>query len=376
VNKTTNENGDVKIIEIDLEDNKWYAYKFGMNTRFTRGEIVMSYKDKLRIVLSFILIFLMIFTIFTASMTSGNLDSHSATSSLVPPFSITDKRIGINSYIVTFNNPDNALINISIANYTTVHNFAINNTTSINLTIYANTIILAYWGNIEIGSLTLFYTSSVPTISVTSNSTENFVVIKVPQVNVFTVTISLKTTIIFSSILSLETTDIIYERYDSPTYINITTQNFTAASYEVLPPYIPQYSYKISVNPSINSNNTFSISYYVNMSSDLTLFSGNLFVFNKIINGSGVIYISRDLNATAVVLYHDNTTAFVAFLPLSLMQPEIENIYHNSTVYRNNTLIHFEKAVNVEYVALSFVAGIVVALLVAVVINKRRSKNE
>ena len=32
MNKTTNENGDVKIIEIDLEDNKWYAYKFGRST--------------------------------------------------------------------------------------------------------------------------------------------------------------------------------------------------------------------------------------------------------------------------------------------------------------------------------------------------------
>jgi len=329
---------------------------------------------KSKTVLSFILIFLMIFTTFAVSMTFGEVSLHRATLSLVPPFSITDKRIGINSYIVTFNNPDNALINISIANYTTVHNFGINNTTSINLTIYANTIILAYWGNIEIGSLTLFYTSSIPTISVTSNSTENFVVIKVPQVNVFTVTISLKSTIIFSSILSLQTTDIIYQRYDSPTYINITTQNFTAASYEVLPPYIPQYSYKISVNPSLNPNNTFSISYYVNMSSNLTLFSGDLIVFNKIINGSGIIYISRNLNVTAIVLYHDNATVFITFLPLSLIQPGIKNIYHNSTIYRNNTLIHVEKVVNFGYVALSFIMGVMITFAGMMVINKRRAK--
>jgi len=324
----------------------------------------MNEMCKLKILLIIIILFS---TIFLTSIPT-------ATSS-VPPFSITDKRIGINSYIITFNNPDDALINISIANYTTVHNFAINNTTSINLTIYANTIILAYWGNIEIGSLTLFYTSSVPTISVTSNSTENFVVIKVPQVNVFTVTISLKTTIIFSSILGLQTTNIIYERYNFPTYINITTQNFTAASCEVLPPYIPQYSYKILVNSSINPNNTFSISYYVNMSSNLTLLSGNLPVLNKVINGSGILYISRDLNATAVVLYHDNNTAFVAFLPLSLMQPEIKNIYHNSTIYRNNTLIHIEKVVNFGYIALSFIGGIMITF-VGMIINKKRVKNE
>jgi len=297
-----------------------------------------------------------------------------------PPFSITDKRVGINSYIITFNNPDNALINISIANYTSVHNFAINNTTSIYLTIYANTIILAYWGNIEIGSLTLFYTSSVPTITVTSNSTENFVVIKVPQVNVFTVTISLQSIIIFSSILSLQTTDIVYERYDSPTYINITTQNFTAASYEVLPPYIPQYSYKISVNPSINPNNTFSVSYYVNETSNLTLWSGNLSIFNKIINGSGILYISRKWNVTAITLYHDNATAFIAFLPLSLMQPKIENIYHNiyhnSTLYQNNTIFKVRYVVNMGYVVLAFLVGFVLAFITLNIIKIRRTKNE
>ena len=337
---------------------------------------MMNDEDKLRILITFALILLIISVVLLASIIRNDSAVPTAPLSSVPPFSITDKRIGINSYIVTFNNPDNALINISIANYTTVHNFGINNTTFINLTIYANTIILAYWGNIEIGSLTLFYTSSIPTISVTSNSTENFVVIKVPQVNVFTVTISLKSTIIFSSILSLQTTDIIYQRYDLPTYINITTQNFTAASYEVLPPYIPQYSYKISVNPSINPNNTFSISYYVNMSSNLTFFSGNLFVFNKIINGSGILYISRNLNVTAIVLYHDNATVFITFLPLSLIQPEIKNIYHNSTIYRNNTLIHIEKVVNFGYVALSFIVGVMITFAGMMVINKRRAKNE
>jgi len=337
---------------------------------------MMNDEDKLRILIIFVLILLIISIALLASIKHNDSNMPTVPLYSVPPFSIADKRIGINSYIVTFNNPDNALINISIANYTTVHNFAINNTTSINLTIYANTIILAYWGNIEIGSLTLFYTSSIPTISVTSNSTENFVVIKVPQVNVFTVTISLKSTIIFSSILSLQTTDIIYQRYDLPTYINITTQNFTAASYEVLPPYIPQYSYKISVNPSINPNNTFSISYYVNMSSNLTFFSGNLFVFNKIINGSGILYISRNLNVTAIVLYHDNATVFITFLPLSLIQPEIKNIYHNSTIYRNNTLIHVEKVVNFEYVALSFIVGVMITFAGMMVINKRRAKNE
>jgi len=337
----------------------------------------MNEEDKLKILIIFALIFLIISATLLVSAIHNDSGMPTAPLSSIPPFSITDKRIGINSYIVTFNNPDHALINISIANYTTVHNFAINNTTSINITIYANTIILAYWGNTEIDSLTLFYVSSIPTVTVTSNSTENFVVIKVPQVNVFTVTISLKSIIIFSSILSLQTTDIIYERYDSPTYINITTQNFTAASYEVLPPYIPQYSYDISINPSINTNNTFSISYYVNETSNLTLFSGNLIVFNKIINGSGVIYISKNLNATAVVLYHDNIPAFITFLPLSLIQPEIKNIYHNSTIYRNGTIIKVEKVVNFDYVGLGFIAGIVIAFVSMMVINKRRKvKNE
>jgi len=331
----------------------------------------MNYENKLKLSIILVLILLIVSAILVASIPSKDLGPPTATSPSIPPFSITDKRVGINSYIVTFNNPDNALINVSIANYTTVHNFSINNTTSISLTIYANTIILAYWGNIEIGSLTLFYTSSIPTISVTSNSTENFVVIRVPQINVFTVIISLKSTVIFSSILSLPTTDLVYERYNSPTYINITTQNYTAASYEVLPPYIPQYSYKMLVNPSINSNDTFSISYYVNMTSNLTLWSGNLLVFNKIINGSGILYISRDLNATAVILYHNNSTAFITFLPLSLLKPKIENVYHNATIIR------VEKVLNVEYVVLSFAIGIVVAFAGTMIINKRRRvKNE
>jgi len=331
----------------------------------------MNYKNKLKLVLLLVSIFLIVSATLVASiMIPNELNPPTAAPSSIPPFSITDKRIGINSYIVTFNDLDRALVNVSVANYTTVHNFSINNTTSITINISDNTIIIAYWGNIEIGSLTLFYTSSIPTISVTSNSTENFVVIKVPQVNVFTAIISLKSTIIFFSILSLPTTDLVYERYDSPTYINITTQNYTAASYEVLPPHIPEYSYKILVNPSLNSNNTYSISYYVNETSNLTLWSGNLFVYGRIINGSGILYISRNLNATAVVLYHDNSTAFITFLPLSLLKPKVENIYHNSTI------IQVEKVVNVGYVALSFIAGIAVAFAVAMIINKRRVKNE
>ena len=336
----------------------------------------MSYQGKLKLAVLLALIFLMVSASLAASIPSKGLNPPIEASSSIPPFSITDKRIGINSYIVTFNNPNNALINISIANYTSVHNFAINNTTSIYLTIYANTIILAYWGNIEIGSLTLFYTSSTPTITVTSNSTENFVVIKVPQVNVFTVTISLKSIIIFSSILSLQTTDIIYERYDLPTYINITTQNFTAASYEVLPPYIPQYSYKISVNLSINPNNTFSVSYYVNETSNLTLWSGNISVLNKIINGSGILYIPREWNVTAITLYHDNATAFIAFLPLSLMLPKIENIYHNSTLYQNNTIFKVRYVVNMGYVVVGFLAGFVLAFAIPYITKIRRTKNE
>jgi len=292
-----------------------------------------------------------------------------STAPIPPIFSITDQRTGINSYIVTFNNPDHALINVSIANYTTVHNFSINNTTSISLTIYANTIILAYWGNIEIGSLTLFYTSSIPTISVTSNSTENFVVIKVPQVNVFTVTISLKSTIIFSSILSLPTTDLVYERYDIVTYINVTTQNFTAASYEVLPPSVPQYEYNVSI--SLNNNSTYSIYYSTNMPSELLIYSGSSLIENETVNGSGAFYIPAQLNATSLILIHDNSTVLVKGFPPVPVHPVIRNIYHNSTI------VQVEKTVNVEYVALSFVVGIAVAFAIAMVMNKRRKvKNE
>jgi hypothetical protein len=298
-----------------------------------------------------------------------------STTSLPPIFSITDQRIGINSYIVTFNDPDNATINISVANSATAHNFAINRTVSQSYNLTSNLIFLAYWDNIEIGSLILDYTSSIPAISVTSTQSENYVSISVSQLNVYTATISYKSQIIFSTLLTSPTTSFVYQTYPSVSYINISEDNFTLVSKAVLPPHIPQYSYKILVNPSLNSNNTYSISYYVNETSNLTLWSGNLLVFNKIINGSGILYISRNLNATAVVLYHDNSTAFITFLPLGLIQPEIKNIYHNSTVYHNNTVIQVEKVVNVEYVALSFIAGIVV-VFAGIMIMKRRSKNE
>jgi len=299
-----------------------------------------------------------------------------STTPIPPIFSISDQRTGINSYLVTFNDPDNATVNISVSNSTTAHDFTINRTTSIQYNLTSNLIFLAYWDNIEIGSLILDYTSSIPTISVTSTQSENYVSISVSQLNVYTATISYKSQIIFSTLLTAPTTSFVYQTYPSVSYINISEDNFTLISKAVPPPHIPQYSYKILVNPSLNSNDTYSISYYVNMTSNLTLWSGNLLVFNKIINGSGILYISRDLNATAVVLYHDNSTAFITFLPLSLLQPEIKNIYHNSTIYRNNTVIQVEKIVNVGYIALSFVAGVMLALLVAVVINKRRSKNE
>jgi hypothetical protein len=292
-----------------------------------------------------------------------------STTSLPPIFSITDQRIGINSYIVTFNDPDNATVNISVSNSTTAHNFAINRTVFQSYNLTSNLIFLAYWDNIEIGSLILDYTSSIPTISITSTQSENYVSISVSQLNIYTATISYKSQIIFSTLLTAPTTSFVYQTYPFITYINISEDNFTLVSKAVPPPHIPEYSYKILVNPSLNPNDTFSISYYVNETSNLTLWSGNLFVFNKIINGSGILYISRNLNATAVVLYHDNSTAFITFLPLSLLKPKIENIYHNSTV------IQVEKVLNVEYVALSFIAGIVVAFAGAMIM-KRRSKNE
>jgi len=293
-----------------------------------------------------------------------------STTPIPPIFSITDQRTGINSYIVTFNDPDNASVNVSVSNSTTVHNFAINKTTSISYNLTSNLIFLAYWDNIEIGSLILDYTSSIPTISVTSTQTENYVSISVSQLNVYTAVIAYKSQIIFSSLLTSPTTSFVYQTYPSVSYINVSEDNFTLISKAIPPPHIPQYSYKILVNPILASNDTYSISYYVNMTSNLTFWSGDLFVYSKIINGSGILYISRDLNATAVVLYHDNSTAFVTFLPLSLLQPKIENIYHNSTI------IQVEKVVNVGYVALSFIAGIAVAFAIAMIINKRRVKNE
>jgi len=298
-----------------------------------------------------------------------------STTPILPIFSITDQRTGINAYIVTFNDPDNATVNISVSNSTTAHNFAINRTTSLSYNLTSNLIFLAYWDNIEIGSLILDYTSSIPIISVTSTQSENYVSISVSQLNVYTATISYKSQIIFSSLLTAPTTSFVYQTYPSVSYINISEDNFTLISKAVPPPHVPQYSYKILVNPSLNPNNTYSISYYVNMTSNLTLWSGNLFVFSRIINGSGILYISRNLNVTAVVLYHANSTVFITFLPFSLLQPEIRNIYHNSTVYRNSTVIQVEKIVNVGYVALSFIAGIAVALAIAMIM-KRRLKNE
>lgn len=335
----------------------------------------MSYESKLKLAVLLALLLLMVSAILAASIPSRDLVPPTAASSSIPPFSITDKRIGINSYIVTFNDPDNATVNISVANSTTAHNFVINKTTSISYNLTSNLIFLAYWNNIEIGSLILDYTSSIPIISVTSTQTENYVSISVSQLNVYTATISYKSQIIFSTLLTSPTTSFVYQTYSSTTYINISEDNFTLISKAVPPPHFLQYSYKILINPSLNSNNTYSISYYVNMTSNLTLWSGNLLVFNRIINGSGILYISRDLNATAVVLYHDNSTVFITFLPLNLLQPKIENIYHNSTIYRNNTVIQVEKIINVEYVVLSFSAGLVIALLTAAVM-KRRSKNE
>jgi len=336
----------------------------------------VSYEGKLKLAVLLALILLMVSAVLVASIPSKDLGPPTVAPSSIPPFSITDKRIGINSYLVTFSDPDNATVNISVANSTTAHNFVINHTTSIQYNLTSNLIFLAYWNNIEIGSLILDYTSSIPTISVTSTQSENYVTISVSQLNIYTATISYQSRIIFSTLLTAPTTSFVYQTYPSTTYINISEDNFTLISKAIPPPHIPQYSYKILVNPSLNPNNTYSISYYVNMTSNLTLWSGNLFVYGRIINGSGILYISRNLNATAVVLYHDNSTAFVTFLPLSLLQPKIEKIYHNSTVYRNSTIIQVEKVVNVEYVALSFVAGLVVAFLVAVVINKRRVKNE
>jgi len=299
-----------------------------------------------------------------------------STTPIPPIFSITDQRIGINSYIVTFNDPDNATINISVANSTTAHNFVINRTTSLSYNLTSTLIFLAYWDNIEIGSLILDYTSSIPIISVTSTQSENYVTISVSQLDIYTATVSYKSQIIFSTLLTAPTTSLVYQTYPSTTYINISEDNFTLISKAVPSPHVPQYSYKILINPSLNSNNTYSISYFVNMTSNLTLWSGNLFVYGKIINGSGILYVSRNLNATAVVLYHDNSTAFITFLPLSLLQPQIKDVYHNSTVYRNSTIIRVEKVVNVGYVVLSFIVGIVVAFASVMIINKRRAKDE
>ena len=336
----------------------------------------MTYENKLKFAVLLALIFLMVSAVLVASIPSKDFGPPTAALSSIPPFSITDKRTGINSYIVTFNDPDNATINISVANSTTAHNFVINKTTSISYNLTSNLIFLAYWDNIEIGSLILDYTSSIPTISITSTQSENYVTISVSQLNVYTATISYKSQIIFSTLLTSPTTSFVYQTYPSVSYINISEDNFTLVSKAVPPPHIPEYSYKIVVNPFLNPNNTYSISYYVNETSNLTLWSGDSLVYSKIINGSGILYISKDLNATAVVLYHNNSTAFITFLPLSLLQPKIENIYHNSTLYRNSTIVQVEKVVNVGYVVLSFAMGLVVAFLVAMVINKRRVKNE
>jgi hypothetical protein len=323
----------------------------------------MINKTKMELVVVVVLLFLIL----------SGIPFTTAASPSVPPFAITDQRTGINSYVVTFFDPDNATVNISVSNSTTAHNFAINRTVSQSYNLTSNLIFLAYWDNIEIGSLILDYTSSIPVISVTSTQSENYVTISVSQLNVYTATISYQSRIIFSTLLTSPTTSFVYQTYLSVSYINVSEDNFTLISKAVPPPQIPQYSYKILVNPSLNSNNTYSISYFVNMTSNLTLWSGNLFVYGKIINGSGILYISRNLNATAVVLYHDNSTAFITFLPLSLLKPKVENIYHNSTVYNNATII--QKVLNVEYVALSFIAGIVVAFAGAMIM-KRRSKNE
>jgi len=100
------------------------------------------------------------------------------------------------------------------------------------------------------------------------------------------------------------------------------------------------------------------------------IYSGSSLIENETVNGSGAFYVPAQLNATSLILIHDNSTVLVKGFPPVPVHPVIRNIYHNSTI------IQVEKVVNVGYVVSGFVAGLVVALLVAVVINKRRVKNE
>jgi len=322
--------------------------------------------NKLLAIFSIILLFFSSFTLFSSQA--------NASAPSIPPFSITDKRVGINSYIVTFNNPDNATINISVANSTTAHNFIINRTTSLSYNLTSNLIFLAYWNNVEIGSLILDYTSSIPTISVTSTQSENYVSISVSQLNVYTATISYESQIIFSTLLTSPTTSFVYQTYPYVSYINVSQGNFTLISKAVPPPSIPQYKYNISI--SLNSNSTYSISYSINMPSELFIYSGSLLIENETLNGSGTFYIPTPSNATSMILIHDNSTVLVKGFPSTPVQPLIRDIYHNSTVYRNSTIIQVEKIVNFGYVALSFIMGVMITFAGMMVINKRKVKNE
>jgi len=299
-------------------------------------------------------IFIIIILIFSVFITSIS------TAQSLPPFNITTKRVGINSYLVTFNNPDNATINITYvinpySSNSTITTFTIYTTVTKLYNITAEVVFLAYYNGIQIYYLQIPYTSSVPTIVVKSNNTENLVTITVPEANEYEVTITVGNIVIFSAVLTAMTTTITYQAYDYPSYINITDlpSNFTIIS-KVIQPVKGNYN----VNVTLLQNFTYIVKYNISLQSEILIYSINgSVIYNTIVNGSGTIYLPAKLNASVLAIIHNyavvytktfpplpieiihiaNGTNIITVIVINNTKVSVYNYTYNSTILKNST---------------------------------------
>jgi len=297
------------------------------------------------------IIMILIFSVFLTSI---------STAQSLPPFSITTKRVGVNSYLVTFNNPENATINITYvinpySSNSTITTFTINTTVTKLYNITAEVVFLAYYNGIQIYYLQIPYTSSIPTVVVKSNNTENLVTITVPEANEYEVTITVEDIVIFSAILTAMTTTITYQAYDYTSYINITDipTNFTIIS-KVIQPVKGNYN----VNITLLQNFTYIVKYNISLQSEMIIYSTNgSIIYNAMLNGSGTIYLPAKLNASVLVIIHNyavvytktfpslpieiihiaNGTNIITVIVINNTKVSIYNYTYNSTIFKNNT---------------------------------------
>jgi len=299
-------------------------------------------------------IFIIIILIFSVFITSIS------TAQSLPPFNITTKRVGVNSYLVTFNNPDNATINITYvinpySSNSTITTFTINKTVTKLYNITAEVVFLAYYNGIQIYYLQIPYTSSIPTIIVKSNNTENLVTITVPEANEYEVTITVGNIVIFSAVLTVMTTTITYQAYDYPSFINLTDipTNYTIIS-KVVQPVKGNYN----VNITLSQNFTYIVKYNISLQSEMIIYSINgSVIYNAIVNGCGTIYLPAKLNASVLAIIHNyavvytktfpsspieiihitNGTNIITVIIINNTKVSVYNYTYNNTILKNNT---------------------------------------